>query len=64
MPPEVNVAEPGVPTTTLNVTEAEPVPAAFVALTVELYVPAVVGVPETIPDAGSTVSPGGKEVAP
>lgn len=35
------------------------VPAAFVARTVKVYVPAVVGVPESTPVLSSKVSPGG-----
>ena len=38
---------------------AVPVPPAFVALIVTVYVPAVVGVPEIRPVAGSKVRPGG-----
>ena len=47
---------------TVNVTVALPVPPAFVALTVNVYVPAVVGVPEIVfpeilKNAGSPLAP-------
>jgi hypothetical protein len=42
---------------------ADPVPVAFVALIVTLKAPVVLGVPETRPVEGLTVSPGGRPVA-
>jgi hypothetical protein len=47
---------------TVNVTVALPVPPAFVALTVNVYVPAVVGVPEIVfpemvKNAGNPLAP-------
>ena len=48
----------------VNTTSWLPVPEALVAVTVELYVPAVVGVPEMTPVPVSTLNPGGKLVAP
>jgi hypothetical protein len=41
-----------------------PVPLVLVALTVALYVPAVVGVPEIAPVAVFTANPGANPVAP
>ena len=38
-------------------------PAPSVAVTVTEYVPAVVGVPETVPDEGSIARPGGRPAA-
>ena len=42
---------------------AVPVPAALVAESVAVYVPALVGVPETVPPAVSMPRPGGRPVA-
>ena len=48
----------------VNVSVAFPVPALFVALSVTVEVPAVVGVPEINPVLLFTPSPAGKPVAP
>jgi len=47
-----------------NETAELPVPAAFVAVIVVLYVPAVVGVPEISPLVVLMLKPGGKPLAP
>jgi hypothetical protein len=49
----------GVPELTVNVSVAEPVPPAFVALIVTLEVPATVGVPEIKPVDALTDNPAG-----
>jgi hypothetical protein len=51
-------------TATVTVRVAFPVPPAFVALSVTVEVPAVVGVPEIAPVAVFTVRPAGNPVAP
>ena len=66
--PEVSVCGPGLATATVLVTVqlklAEPLkPASSVAVTVTDEVPAVVGVPEMIPDPASMESPSGSPVA-
>lgn len=48
----------------VKVSVAVPVPLAFVALIVTLYVPAAVGVPEIKPVFVLTVRPAGRPVAP
>ena len=48
---------------TVKVSVAFPVPPALVALTVTVYVPAVVGVPEINPELVFTVKPTGNPVA-
>ena len=48
----------------VNVSVAVPVPLPFVALSVMLYVPAVVGVPEINPVDVFTVKPAGNGAAP
>ena len=48
----------------IKVTALLPVPPALVAVTVALYVPAAVGMPEMAPVLVLTLSPGGKLDAP
>ena len=48
----------------VNSSEPEPVPLAFVALSVTINVPAVVGVPVMAPVCELTVRPEGRPVAP
>ena len=48
----------------VSVSVALPVPPAFVALSVTIELPTVVGVPEITPVPGFTVSPPGNPVAP
>ncbi len=52
----------GLAATTVIVKVAVPLPPAFVAPSVTAEVPAVVGVPEITPSAGSSVSPAGSPV--
>ena len=56
--------DPVPPPLIVNVSDALPVPALLVALSVTVELPALVGVPEIKPESVFTVRPAGNPVAP